>query len=142
MDYILALRPRKFTWKESGIQTIGFIAHEIQEDVPIELSGAMVCGEKDSTYALVNLYMNDEIMLDENGEPIVREKPNEVESQKFMLDGITWKVVLEEPNIQSIDTLLMISPLVSSVQQLKNMLDEHETRLYSIENDILNMEKN
>ena len=30
----------------------------------------------------------------------------------------------------------------TSVQQLKNMLDEHETRLYSIENDILNMEKN
>ena len=142
LDYILALRPRKFTWKESGLQTVGFIAHEIQEDVPLELSGGMVQGEKDSSYTLVNLYMNDEIMLDENGQPIVREKPNEVESQKFMLDGITWKIVSDEPNMQAIDTLLMISPLVSSVQQLKAMFDAHENRLCSIENDILNMESN
>jgi len=142
LDYILALRPRKFTWKESKTQTIGFIAHEIQEDVPPELSGVVVHGEKDSSHVLVNLYMNGEIMLDENGTPILREKPNEVESQKLMLDNITWKIVSEEPNIQAIDTLPIISPLVSSVQQLKNMLDAHETRLCSIENDILNMENN
>lgn len=141
LDYILALRPRKFQWKDSDYQTIGFIAHEIQEDVPPDLSGPVVSGEKDSKTVLVNLYSNGELLLNENGEPIVREEPIGVEAERLQLDNITWKIISEEINPQQIDTISIISPLVASVQQLKNMIDAHWTRLSVIENDISNMEK-
>ena len=140
LDYILNLRPRHFTWKESGIKSLGFIAHEIQEDVPLDLSSAVVSGQRDDKYILVNLYLNDELMLDENGETIVRTLPQGMEADKFNLDGITWKIVSDENSIQTIDTNFIISPLISSVQELKKMFDVQKNKLDLIEKDIVEME--
>jgi len=140
LDYILNLRPRHFTWKESGIKSLGFIAHEIQEDVPLDLSSIVVSGHRDEKIILVNLYLNDELMLDENGETIVRTLPQGMEADKFNLDGITWKIVSDENSIQTIDTNFIISPLISSVQELKKMFDVQKHKLDLIEKDIVEME--
>jgi hypothetical protein len=140
LNYILSLRPRHFTWKESGIKSLGFIAHEIQEDVPLDLSSAVVSGQRDDKNILVNLYLNDELMLDENEETIVRTLPQGMEADKFNLDGITWKIVSDENSIQTIDTNFIISPLISSVQELKKMFDVQKNKLDLIEKDIVEME--
>jgi hypothetical protein len=46
LDRVLQLKPSKFNWIETGDETEGFIAHELQEYFP-----DAVTGEKDATYS-------------------------------------------------------------------------------------------
>lgn len=39
VERVLALKPRNFTWKDSGERADGFIAHEVQQIVPAAVAG-------------------------------------------------------------------------------------------------------
>jgi hypothetical protein len=135
LDYILPLRPRKFNWKQSGTESIGFIAHELYDDYPQHLNN-LVVGEKDATKTMVNLYKDGEQLLNFYGEPILRELPILEEADRISSEGYTWVVVKEEPIFQKIDPIGLISPLVSSVQQLKKLIDEQEKEILMLQNDV------
>ena len=139
LDYIMPLRPRRFTWK-GGHETVGFIAHELDDDTPPNLSKYIVVGEKDGKEVYVNLYKNGELMLDDAGEPIKRLIPKEQEFDLLSLEGVTWKVVEEVPINQQVDTVGLISPLVSSVQQLKKMIDSQKIKIQNLKSRILILE--
>jgi hypothetical protein len=140
LDYIIPLRPRKFTWKQAGTESIGFIAHELYDDYPQHLNN-LVVGEKDATKTMVSLYKDGEQLLNSYGEPILRELPILEEADRISSEGYTWVVVKEEPILQSIDPIGLISPLVSSVQQLKNMIDEQEKEIVMLQTDVEFLER-
>jgi len=141
LDYIMPLRPRRFTWKSGGNETVGFIAHELEEDIPPNLSKYVVTGEKDGKEVYVHLYKNGELMLDDEGEPIKRLIPKEQECDLLSLEGVTWKIVEEIPINQQVDTTGLISPLVSSVQQLKNMIDLQKNKIQNLKSRIFTLEE-
>lgn len=139
LDYIMPLRPRRFTWK-GGHETVGFIAHELDDDTPPNLSKYLVVGEKDGKEVYVNLYKNGELMLDDAGAPIKRLIPKEQEFDLLSLEGVTWKVVEEVPINQQVDATGLISPLVASVQQLKKMVDSQKIKIQNLKSRILILE--
>ena len=141
LDYIMPLRPRRFNWKDSHTQVVGFIAHEIQEDAPPFLASTVVAGEKDGKNIFVNLYKNGELMLDDFGNAIERIIPTDVEIDMLKLEGVTWTIVREEIINQSIDTNGFISPLVASIQELKHMTDSQKQKINSLKSRIKILEE-
>ena len=139
LDYIMPLRPRRFTWK-GGQETVGFIAHELDEDIPPNLSKNIVMGEKDGMEVYVNLYKNGELMLDDGGEPLKRLIPKDQECDLLSLEGVTWTIVEEVQINQQVDTAGLISPLVASVQQLKNIIDLQKNKIENLKSRILTLE--
>ena len=141
LDYIMPLRPRRFNWKDSHMQTVGFIAHEIQEDAPPFLASTVVAGEKDAKKIFVNLYKNGELMLDDFGNAIERIIPTDVEIDMLKLEGVTWTIVREEIINQSVDTNGFISPLVASIQELKHMTDSQKQKINNLKSRIKILEE-
>ena len=142
LDYIMPLRPRKYTWKNTGYEGVGFIAHELEEDFPPHLNN-IVNGEKDKVEITVNIYKDGVILTNESdGSPIKRLIPIGVEAERLMSEGYTWVTVEENPLYQSIDTVGLISPLVSSIQQLKKIYDVQQVKINKLKVRVLEMEKN
>jgi hypothetical protein len=142
LDYIMPLRPRKYTWKNTGYEGVGFIAHELEEDFPPHLNN-IVNGEKDNVEINVNVYKDGVILTNESdGTPIKRPIPMGDEAERLMSEGYTWVTVEENPLYQSIDTVGLISPLVSSIQQLKKLYDAQQVKINELKVRVLEMEKN
>jgi hypothetical protein len=64
------------------------------------------------------------------------------EAERLMSEGYTWVTVEENPLYQSIDTVGLISPLVSSIQQLKKLYDAQQVKINELKVRVLEMEKN
>lgn len=141
LDYIMPLRPRRFSWSETGSEVLGFIAHEIQEDAPPFLADSVVTGKKDGKNVFVNLYKDGEIMLDDSGKPIERIIPEGLEIDMLKLEGVTWTVVREEVINQSIDVTGFISPIVASVQELKYLTDLRKEKINNLKSRIKILEE-
>jgi hypothetical protein len=132
LDYIMPLRPRKFSWKQGGAESVGFIAHELQEDFPPHLDVPLVTGEKDAVQYFVNLYKDGEILSNDLNEPLVREIPFGQEAERLSSEGYTWVIVEENQINQGISTRSLISPIVASVQQLNSLITEQQTEIEEI----------
>jgi len=139
LDYILPLRPRKFTWKQGGAESVGFIAHELQEDFPPNLDVSLVSGEKDAVQYFVNLYKDGEILLNDLNEPLVREIPFGHEAERLTSEGYTWITVDEKQINQEISTRSLISPIVASVQQLNSLITEQKIEIEKLKARIVGL---
>ena len=128
LDYIMPLRPRKFSWKSDGTEAVGFIAHELQEDFP-PLDVGLVSGEKDAVEITVNLYKEGELLLNDLNEPLTRIKPFGLEEIRLADEGYTWVTVSEKQINQQISTRSLISPIVASVQQLHSLTIEQKKEI-------------
>jgi hypothetical protein len=131
LDYIMPLRPRRFNWKDGGGDSLGFIAHEIQEDAPIEVSGNIVVGTKDASIKLGHLIKDGEVI--KIGLEDLFPEPSEEALEKLNEDGMTWQFVKENIIPQSVGTKFLVAPLVASVQELKKIYDEQEIEIQELE---------
>ena len=136
LDYIMPLRPRNYIWKGSGEPTIGFIAHELEEDLPPEVSMGVVIGTKDATEKLFYLFKDGEKVLNAVGDPKLIHEPEESQRQAMLDDGYTWEFAEEKIISQQIGLRPLISPLVASVQELKSLYDEQEQEIQELESRI------
>ena len=71
-------------------------------------------------------------MLDDGGEPLKRLIPKDQECDLLSLEGVTWTIVEEVQINQQVDTAGLISPLVASVQQLKNIIDLQKNKIENL----------
>jgi hypothetical protein len=111
LDTIAKLKPVNYTWKESGENGQGFIAHELQEVVP-----DCVTGEKDAmrieTYEISPAIPAE---VDEDGK-IIKEAVEAVMGEK------------EVPAYQGIDTSFLIATLVKAIQELNAKVTTLESK--------------
>jgi len=100
---VAQLKPCTYTWKESGIESQGFIAHELQEVVP-----DAVTGTKDAT----------------------REEQYEVTPAVKDADGnvVTDAVMGTRtvPDYQGIDTSFLVATLTAAIQELNAKFEEYK----------------
>ena len=136
LDYIMPLRPRSYKWKGSDEESIGFIAHELEEDLPLEVSTSVVVGTKDASEKLFYLFKDGEKVLDAVGDPKLIHEPEESRRQSMFDEGYTWEFAEEKIISQQISVRALISPLVASVQELKRIYDEHELEIQELESKI------
>ena len=139
LDYIMPLRPRRFNWKDGGGDSLGFIAHEIQEDAPIEISENIVTGEKDASTKLGHLIKDGELI--KIGLEDLFPEPSEEALKKLNEDGITWQFVKENIIPQQISTKSLVAPIVASVQQLKKIYDEQEIEIRELESRMIALKR-
>ena len=131
LDYIMPLRPRRFNWKDSGGDSLGFIAHEIQEDARIEVSGNIVVGTKDASIKVGHLIKDGEVIKIDSED--LFPEPSEEGLKKLNEDGVTWQFVKENMIPQTVGTKFLVAPLVASVQELKKIYDEQEIEIQELE---------
>jgi hypothetical protein len=105
LDDVTRLNPVKFSWKETGEESIGFIAHELQAVVP-----QAVTGIKDGT--------TTKQKKDADGNPIFNE------------DGTP--VTEEVPAYQGVDTSFLVAHLTKAIQELKAELDLVKAELQAL----------
>lgn len=106
LDDVLKINPVTFTWKSTGEQAIGFIAHELQEIVPQAVSG-----EKDAVK--------------------IEAEKNEDGTVKKDSDGNV--VTKEVPVYQGVDSSFLVAHLVKAIQELKAELDAAKQRITILE---------
>jgi hypothetical protein len=106
LDVVSKLNPVTYTWKATGEQGQGFIAHELQSVIPEAVTGA-----KDAM-ATEQYVVTPEIpaVVDENGK-IVKEGSHAVYGER------------EVPAYQGIDTSFIVATLTKAIQELKAEID-------------------
>jgi len=104
---VARLNPVTFSWKETGEESIGFIAHELQAVVP-----QAVTGTKDGVTTQPKKDAEGNLVLDESGAPIIE----------------------EVPAYQGIDTSFLVATLTAAIQELKAELDSVKGELALLKN--------
>ena len=104
------LKPCKFNFIGQSETIEGFLAHEVQDVVPIAITG-----EKDGTIDLGVIKDEDGNVVDEDA-PIARKE-----------DGQTWEKTKTEIVYQGIDQSKLVPLLVKTIQEL-------EARITALEN--------
>lgn len=92
LDKLALLKPVTYTWKRTGTQGQGFIAHELQEVFP-----DAVTGQKDGTVV----------------EKVFEKDPSDLTGRKFIIKEVVV------PNYQGVDTSHLVATLVAAIQELK-----------------------
>ena len=106
------LRPKQFNFISNPDKTVdGFIAHELQEHVPLA-----VVGEKDATRAIGNIVKIDDESVVNESVP----KPEELEA------GTEWTKTGEEPVYQNVDLSKLVPYLVNAIQELSARVEALE----------------
>lgn len=96
LEKLSMLKPVTYTWKRTGTQGQGFIAHELQEVFP-----DAVTGEKDGTVV----------------EKIYNKDPTDLTGKKL----IEKEIIV--PNYQGVDTSHLVATLVAAIMELKAEID-------------------
>lgn len=140
LDLIAALKPRVWKWKDSEEVSMGFVAHEVQEDSPLIASQA-VTGVKDGVIRYGNLVdVEGNFKLDDMGEPLELMEPTAEEAATYAEEGYTWTQTREEPVYQSMDASFMVSPLVAAVKELKALVDAQQAKITQLEQRVSTLE--
>lgn len=160
LDIIGALRPRTWEWKNGNEPGIGFIAHELQEDLPNAPAMGIVTGKKDGVIKRGKLRYTagefegqfkvdrwiereDDVEVEKTAEVIV-EEPDQDKVEEYRHQDLIWveDVELVQPEYQSIDSSHLIAPLVSAVKQLSDFANTMEERMSQLESRISSLEAN
>jgi hypothetical protein len=107
LDVVLKLKPCTFTWKKTGVEGQGFIAHEFQEIFPEAVSGI-----KDATVDIGDIVDQDGKVLQSN----VTEPKKLPENQRWEKTGV-------QPLYQGMDSSFAIATLTAAIQELKAEID-------------------
>lgn len=138
------LRPRKWNWKNNQDPGIGFIAHEIQEDIEDANKLGIVSGNKDSVtrkgricdVATGEPYSEkkiDETTGEETLTYFYIDEPDDEEKAQMAADGKEWVYHHDEPVYQGIDTSFLASSTVAAIQALTNKVVALESRVAALE---------
>lgn len=100
LDKVMRLNPVTFTWKSDGSSGQGFIAHELQAEIPQAVSGK-----------------KDDVWLEE----VVVEKAVLGNDGYVVKPAITKTV--ETPKYQAVDASHVVATLVAAIKELKEELD-------------------
>jgi hypothetical protein len=106
---VMQMNPVKFTWRSTGQEGIGFIAHELQEIVP-----QAVHGTKDEVTNTPD--------LDEDGKPLLDENGN----------NVTKSV----PVYQGVDSSFLVATLTAAIQELKAIVDAQATAIADLQSKL------
>ena len=106
------LKPRTYTWSDSGKSDFGFVAHELQEFVP-----KAVVGTKDATEA---------IGTHTDAEGLVTTDVTEPEALPY---GETWVQTGTRPVYQGVDQSKLIPLLTKALQEALTEIDSLKQRL-------------
>jgi hypothetical protein len=132
VERLLSLKPCSWEWKKNGVKGEGFLAHEVQEVVPVAVTGT-----KDEVKTKTKIIPAEykEIKIKEE---IVDETTNEVSLETVVKKIIVQeekKVVFETPVYQGIDYSKIVPLLtaalqetIKEVQTLKKKIDELENQ--------------
>ena len=132
VERLLSLKPCTWDWKKNGVKGEGFLAHEVQEVVPVAVTGT-----KDEVKTETKIIPAEykEIKIKEE---VVDETTNEVSLETVVKKIIVQeekKVVFETPVYQGIDYSKIVPLLtaalqetVKEVQALKKKIDELENQ--------------
>lgn len=114
------LRPKTFNFKTNPRETVyGFIAHELQEHIPMAVSG-----EKDEMRDIGNVVkIDDESSVEQE----------DVREPEFHTEGTKWVKLKEEPMYQGVDASKIVPWLVKAVQELYEENQTLKTRLDALE---------
>jgi hypothetical protein len=113
---VALLKPCTYTWKSSGEQSEGFIAHELQEVVP-----DCVTGEKDGM-------RTEQYEISPSIPATYDEEGNELTPAVEAVMGER-----QVPAYQGIDTSFLVATLTSAIQELKAIVDAQATRIEALE---------
>ena len=121
LDTINNLQPKRYNFigHPDNIYD-GFIAHELQEHIPMA-----VTGEKDEMRGRGNVVKIDDDSI------IVKEDVSEPDSLE---EGTKWVKLTEEPVYQNVDLSKIVTYLVKAVQELSGENQTLKTRLDALEN--------
>jgi hypothetical protein len=106
LSAVMQMNPVKFTWKNSGEEGIGFIAHELQAVVP-----QAVHGIKDETRSMPEVGADGRPLEDAAGNPVMK----------------------SEPVYQGVDSSFLVATLVAAIQELKSLVDSQAARIAQLE---------
>jgi hypothetical protein len=98
LSAVMQMNPVKFTWKNTGEEGIGFIAHELQAVVP-----QAVHGVKDETRSTPEVGADGRPLEDAVGNPVMK----------------------TEPVYQGVDSSFLVATLVAAIQELKAEFDTY-----------------
>jgi hypothetical protein len=116
LESVLMLKPRQFSWKETGNVTTGFIAHELAEVCPHAVSG-----EKDAN-------REEEYEISPAIPAVLDEEGNEVTPAVEAVMG-TRTV----PVYQGIDTSFLVATLTAAIQEQQAMIEELKAKVAALE---------
>ena len=116
LETVNKLKPRQFDWKETGITTTGFIAHELFEVCP-----HAVTGEKDAT-----------VMREYEVSPLV---PATFDEEGKELTAAVAAVTGEHevPRYQGVDTSFLVATLVKAIQEQQAIIESLTVRIATLE---------
>jgi hypothetical protein len=121
LDTINNLQPKRFNFIGHPDNTYdGFIAHELQEHIPMAVTGV-----KDEMRDRGNVVKIDDESI------IVKEDVSEPDSLE---EGTKWVKLSEEPVYQNVDLSKIVTYLVKAVQELSEENQTLKTRLDALEN--------
>jgi len=121
LDTINNLQPKRFNFISNPSETVdGFIAHELQEHIPMA-----VTGEKDEMRGRGNVVKIDDESF------IVKE---DVSEPDHLEEGTKWVKLTEVPVYQNVDLSKVVTYLVKAVQELSEENRTLKTRLEALEN--------
>jgi hypothetical protein len=116
LETVARLKPRQFTWKETGNTTTGFIAHELAEVLP-----HAVTGEKDEIQTKrVQVSPAVEATYDADGNELTPAVEASYEER-------------EVPKYQGVDTSFLVATLTAAIQELSAKNDALEARIAALE---------
>jgi len=116
LNVIAQLKPSTFTWKSTGKQSQGFVAHELAEVVP-----DCVTGEKDATeIRQVEVSPAIPATFDDDGNELTPAVEAVYEER-------------EVPVYQGIDTSFLVATLTAAIQELSAKNDALEARIAALE---------
>jgi hypothetical protein len=160
LDIIGALRPRSWEWKNGNEPGIGFIAHELQEDLPNAPALGIVNGKKDGVLKRgklrytagefegqfkVERWLEEEDGVEvEKTADVIVEEPDQDKVEEYRHQDLLWveDVELVQPEYQGVDSSFLIAPLVSAVKQLSDFANTMEERMSQLESRISSLEAN
>ena len=133
-ETIKALRPVNYNYNWSSVTRPGFIAHELQEVVPVA-----VIGDKDATEAIGTLADYDGTVLEaEVTEPPAEELEytEEVETDGVSTQEVrtrTWTATGTRPVYQGVDQTKLIPLLTKALQEVLTKNEDLEARIAALE---------
>ncbi len=132
VERLLSLKPCTWDWKKNGVKGEGFLAHEVQEVVPVAVTGT-----KDEVKT------ETKIIPAEYKEIKIKEEVVDETTNEFSLETVVKKIIVQEeqkvifetPIYQGIDYSKIVPLLtaalqetVKEVQALKKKIDELENQ--------------
>ena len=131
VDTVKALRPVNFNFKtHPGKTTTGFIAHELQEQVPLA-----VFGEKDATEAIGTLVDYDGTVQNDVAEPEELSYTEDVTDEEGVVTQVvrtrSWTATGTRDVMQSVDQTKLIPLLTKALQEALERIEALEAQVNS-----------